>query len=134
MDVHRIVAQALREDVKDPRVALLSITAVRLSRDLSIAHLNVVPLGGKGDSDVLMAGLQAATGFLRSLLAHGLRIRHTPELQFHLDEGLDDSLAMTTRLTEMETQRLSIGQSEPERSEPAADTGADATGEQEDPQ
>ncbi|NOY27986.1 MAG: 30S ribosome-binding factor RbfA [Oligoflexia bacterium] len=105
MDVHAIVARALREDVKDPRVADLSITAVRMSRDLSIAHVNVVPLGGRGDTQRLMQGLDAAAGFLRSVLGQQIRLRHTPQLQFHLDDGLDDSLAMTRRLSEMEQDR-----------------------------
>ena len=104
-DIHAVLAQTLREDVKDPRVAALSITAVRLSTDLSIAHVNVVPLGGQGDAEVLLAGLEAAAGFLRRAIGRQVRLRHTPELRFHLDEGIDESLRMSRLLGEMEDRR-----------------------------
>lgn len=104
-DIHAILARTLRVEVKDPRVATVSITAVRMSRDLRIAHVNLVPLGGQGDPAELMQGLQAASGFLRRQLGQQLRLRHTPELHFHLDEGVADSVAMVSRLMEMETAR-----------------------------
>mgnify|MGYP000956369717 CR=1 FL=1 len=103
--VHQVLARALREEVKDPRVADLSITAVRMSRDLRLAHINLVPLGGQGDAKALLAGLNAAAGFLRRALGAELRLFHTPELHFHLDEGLDESLRMSRMLTEMEESR-----------------------------
>lgn len=104
-DIHAILARTLRQEVKDPRVATVSITAVRMSRDLRIAHVNLVPLGGQGDPKELMDGLQAASGYLRRQLGKNLRLRHTPELHFHLDEGVDDSVAMISRLMEMEASR-----------------------------
>ena len=104
-DIHAVLARTLREEVKDPRVASVSITAVRLSKDLSIAHVNFVPLGGQGDPEMLLAGLRAAAGFLRRAVGQEVRLRHTPELQFHLDDGLDDSLRMTRMLRDLEEQR-----------------------------
>ena len=104
-DIHAFLSRCLREEVKDPRVADVSITSVRLSRDLAIAHVNLVPLGGQGDPERVLAGLQAAAGFLRRELGRNIRIRHTPELRFHIDQGLDDSLRMTSRLMEMEGDR-----------------------------
>lgn len=104
-EVHQVLARALREEVKDPRVADLSITAVRMSRDLRLAHINLVPLGGLGDPKVLLAGLNAASGFLRRTLGAELRLYHTPELHFHFDDGLDESLRMSRLLTEMEQSR-----------------------------
>jgi len=108
--IHSLLAVALREEIKDPRLSAVSITGVRVSRDLAIAHVNVVPLGGEGDGAELVAGLSAAAGFLRRVVGGGLRLRHTPELRFHLDEGLDASLAMTSRLMEMEAARASEGE------------------------
>lgn len=104
-DIHAVLARTLREEVKDPRVSSVSITAVRLSKDLSIAHVNFVPLGGQGDPATLLAGLQAAAGFLRRVVGQEIRLRHTPDLQFHLDEGLDESLRMTRMLQALEEQR-----------------------------
>jgi len=104
-DIHAILARTLHEEVKDPRVSDVSITAVRMSRDLSLAHINVVPLGGQGDPARMLAGLEAAAGFLRHAVGQQLRLRHTPELRFHVDDRLDDSLRMATLLTHMEQAR-----------------------------
>lgn len=108
-DIHAILARTLRTEVKDPRVAAVSITAVRMSKDLRLAHVNLLPLGGQGDPTELMAGLQAASGFLRRELGKQLHLRHTPELHFHLDEGLDASVAMVSKLAEMHARRAEHG-------------------------
>ncbi len=122
-DIHGLLAAALRQEVKDPRVSAVSITKVRVSRDLSIAHVNVVPLGGLGDGDDMLEGLNAATGFLRRLLGQRLRMRHTPQLRFHLDDGLDASVAMTSRLLDMEAARSDDGDSDVDGDD--GDDGAD---------
>lgn len=121
-EIHQVLARALREEVKDPRIADLSITAVRMSRDLRLAHVNLVPLGGKGDPAVLLAGLNAASGFLRRTLGAELRLFHTPELHFHFDEGLDESLRMSRLLTELEQSRAGGGAAAAEADEVAVDT------------
>lgn len=113
-DIHAFLSRTLRQDVKDPRVADVSITAVRLSRDLSIAHVNLVPLGGQGDAARILEGLEAASGYLRRELGRQIRVRHVPELRFHLDEGLDASLRMTSMLVDMERTRGGAGGAEPE--------------------
>lgn len=117
-DIHAILARALREEAKDPRIADLTITAVRMSRDLRLAHVNLVPLGGRGDPATLMAGLHAASGFLRREVGRQMRLRHTPELHFHLDDGVDESIRMVSRLMEMEQ----------DRQEPGADATEDEAG------
>lgn len=130
-DVHAVLARTLHEEVKDPRVSDVSITAVRMSRDLSIAHVNVVPLGGQGDSASMMEGLQAASGFLRHTLGQKLRMRHTPDVHFHLDEGLDESLRLTRMLREMEDARSAAPDSVPDSVPDSAPDSAPDEGDEE---
>ena len=100
-----VLAGVLRQGVRDPRVTPLTITRVRMSPDLRVADINVVPLGGGGDGEELLDGLESATGFLRRQVGRHLRLRHTPELRFHLDMVLDEAIEMTRLLDRMASER-----------------------------
>lgn len=95
--VHGELARLLREDVSDPRLVALSVTAVRMTPDLKQARVRVLPLGGEGDRQNLLDGLSAASGYLRTRLGRNLRLRFAPALQFKLD----DNLAEAARITEL---------------------------------
>ena len=96
--IHGEVARILREEVSDPRIVGLSITDVRLTPDLKLARVFLVPLGGEGDVKAIFKGLKSATGFVRSRLGQTLKLRYTPELEFQLDTGLDVAVRVTNLL------------------------------------
>ena len=83
-DVARIVGQ-----LKDPRIGFVTVTRVDLTPDLRTAHVHVGILGGGADREKTLAGLRQAAGFVRRELGRRLHVRHTPEVAFHYDEGLD---------------------------------------------
>ena len=83
-DVARIVGQ-----LKDPRIGFVTVTRVDLTPDLRTAHVHVGILGGGPDRDKALVGLRQAAGFVRRELGRRLHVRHTPEIAFHYDEGLD---------------------------------------------
>ena len=91
------VAEQLRQElsslilreIKDPRVGLVTITAVDVSKDLSFARVYVSSLGESQPHAELIAGLQHAAGFLRHELKSMLRLRIIPELRFEYDESLE---------------------------------------------
>lgn len=103
-EIHAILADALRTRIKDPRVGPLSLTGVRVSRDLGTAVVYFTPLGGEGNPTLIAEGLRAATGFLRREIGRQLRLRHAPELVFRLDEGIDDAIRLTSLLGRMEEE------------------------------
>lgn len=79
--IQREVAQAL-PGLKDPRIrGLLTVNAVELSRDKSIARLYYSVLGAPEDDD-LDAGLAHAAVWLRRALGRSLRLKRVPELRF----------------------------------------------------
>jgi len=94
---HRVADQVQRElsdivqrRVKDPRLEGVTITGARVSPDFSYADIHFYRLGGDQDElQEALEGLESAGGFIRRELASRLRIRHTPELRFHLDESID---------------------------------------------
>jgi ribosome-binding factor A len=83
-DVARIVGQ-----LKDPRIGFVTITRVDLTPDMRTAHVRVGILGGSADREKTLLGLRQAAGFVRRELGRRLHVRHTPEIAFHYDEGLD---------------------------------------------
>ncbi|MDF1728906.1 MAG: 30S ribosome-binding factor RbfA [Sulfitobacter sp.] len=89
--IRRALSEVLaRGDVHDPELNALSITVgeVRTSPDLKIATAYVLPLGGKGQEDVLKL-LARNRGELRHMMARKLALKFAPDLRFQLDETFD---------------------------------------------
>lgn len=85
------LSDLLLREVKDPRVKLASITAVDVTSDLRRAVVKVSALGEEDQRLETVEALRHARGFLRTELAHRLRLRVTPELTFELDRGAEHS-------------------------------------------
>ena len=101
-DIQRELSALLR-NIKDPRVnqGMISITSVNTSGDLSHAkvYLSVYDLKSKAD---FMKGLKSATGHLRYELGRALSLRHTPELQFELDDSLEHGANIASILNNLD--------------------------------
>ncbi len=100
--VLRTLNELLRFEVKDPRLEGVSLSAVDLSRDLSVASVYFSLLDPKADPEPVMEGLQRAAGFLRSRLGREIKIRHVPELRF----THDDSAAEGQRISDLIGQAI----------------------------
>lgn len=86
--IQRVLNELLRFESKDPRLEGVSVTAVDLSRDLSVARVYFSMLHPDADPEPVAAGLQSAAGFLRSRLGRELSVRHVPELRFEHDDSV----------------------------------------------
>lgn len=86
--LQRLLAQALQTEVRDPRIGMVNVNEVVVSRDLSHAKVYVTFVDREQDDERREAieALSKASGFLRSLVAKRLDIRITPRLQFIFDE------------------------------------------------
>jgi ribosome-binding factor A len=85
--IQRELASVLQSEMRDPRVAMVSINEVRVSRDLGYADLYVSSLQAQDEAaqkDVVKA-LAGASGYLRTALAKRSTLRTTPRLRFHWD-------------------------------------------------
>jgi ribosome-binding factor A len=103
-EVLRGLSEILLDGVKDPRVSSISLTSVSLSDDLRTAHVRFVPLGGDGDPDRILEGLEAARGFLRRELGRKLRLKVLPQLHFHIDRGLDEAFRVNQLIESLHTE------------------------------
>ncbi len=74
--------------VQDPELGLVTITNVKVTPDLKIAKVYISILD-KSKREYVMNHIESLKGFLRTELAHRVRIKNTPELNFYLDDTLD---------------------------------------------
>ena len=98
--IQRELADLIRNEVRDPRLGLVTITAVEVSRDLSHAKVYVSTLQDQVALDASMRALARAAGFLRTKLAHGLKARTVPELHFLHDESVERGVRLSRLIDE----------------------------------
>jgi ribosome-binding factor A len=67
----------------------VTICSVRLSADLKLASVNILPLLPSADKEAVLAACREAIPNLRHYLARDLNLRFTPNLRFYIDTGLD---------------------------------------------
>ena len=85
----RLLSDQIRREVKDPRVGLITITAIEVSRDLTHARVFFTPFAGVGDPDAALEALRHASGFLRHQIRKEMRLRVAPELTFQVDDSIE---------------------------------------------
>ena len=93
--MQRSLSELLRFETKDPGLADVSVTAVELSKDLSVAKIYFSLLNPDDDPQPALKGLQRAAGFLRSKLGASLTVRHMPELRFVHDDSIAHAAAIS---------------------------------------
>ena len=86
--IQREVAGLIRSELKDPRLGMVTISAVKVSKDMGYAEIYVTVFGKELDFDPApsIAVLNKASGFLRGALGKSLQVRMIPRLRFHYDE------------------------------------------------
>jgi len=89
--IQRDLALLIQRELKDPRVGMVTVNFVELSKDLSYADVNVTVLVPDDAEEKIvesMAVLNQASSFLRAELGRGLKVRKVPLLRFHYDDSL----------------------------------------------
>lgn len=118
--IQRILSEALAGKARDPRLVGVTVTDVRVTRDLSIARVYYSLLSGEPAAAGVADALGAAVGFLRSTLARELRVRHVPELRFLPDEALARARSLENLIDKaMERDRPASDRGEPSGDDPA---------------
>lgn len=82
------VSMILLYKLQDPALGLLTVTNVRLSADLKIAKI-YISVFEKEKRETVLEKIRDKTGFIRTELAHRIRIKFIPELKFFIDDTLD---------------------------------------------
>jgi ribosome-binding factor A len=87
--VRAVLSDAISKDLKDPRIGFVTVTQVKTSPDLRHARVYVSVLGNEPARAATLDGLRSAHGFLQSVLASELSLKHTPTLAFEYDESVE---------------------------------------------
>lgn len=92
--IQRDLAQLIQREIKDPRLGMVTISFVKVARDLGYAevYFTVMPFGEQDEADAVSAAcdvLKEAAGYLRTELAQNMQLRTVPKLRFHFDASID---------------------------------------------
>ena len=104
--IKKELAILLQREVKDPRVGFVTLSGIKVSRDLSVADVYVSWLDDHSPDEIAsrIKTLQGAAGYLRSALAQRVKLRVMPKLRFHQDDSAQYSIAISQLLKESATR------------------------------
>ena len=85
--VLRTLNRLLTLEVQDPRLKMVTLNFIDLSRDLSIARIHFIILAQNINPEIVKSALDRASGFLRSRMSQEMKIRQVPELRFFHDNS-----------------------------------------------
>lgn len=98
------IADLLHKEISDPRLAMATITGVKMSRDLRIAKVYFSISGGEAARRAATEGFKQARGYLKRELAQRLELRYMPDLVFYYDESIDYGARIEQLLKEVKKQ------------------------------
>ncbi len=98
-DIQRLLSQGIQRVVKDPRLGeLINVTEVSITEDIKYAKVYVSVIGSEEERTQSIAILNKASGHIRKFLSGALTVRYTPELQFVLDKGIENTIRINQLL------------------------------------
>lgn len=109
------LAGLIQFEVRDPRVGMVSITDVEVSRDMSHAKVYVTVMGKENEEDAKESTdvLNKAAGFLRSQVARSNNARTTPRLRFYFDSSVGRGQHLSNLIDKaVSTDKHNAGQGE----------------------
>lgn len=98
--IKRDLAEILLRDMRDPRLALVSVTDVQVAKDFTVAKVFISSIGDAREKADALKALQGAAGFLRGRLGSMLDLRTVPTLMFRYDTGVERGARMFELLRE----------------------------------
>ncbi|MFU2508309.1 MAG: 30S ribosome-binding factor RbfA [Pseudoalteromonas prydzensis] len=95
--IQKEIAVILQREIKDPRLGMVTVSAVEVSRDLSYAKIFITVFNTQDEDAAKQSAkvLNEATGYIRSLLGKRIRARIMPELKFVVDNSLMEGMRIS---------------------------------------
>ncbi len=119
--IKRDLSEILRKEMRDERVALVTVNSVEVARDFTVAKVFVSCMGDEKEKMLAVKALQGAAGFLRGQLGAMLELRTVPILQFRYDTGVEKGVRMFELLKEEQKFFTENPQVEEKLEEPLAE-------------
>jgi ribosome-binding factor A len=99
--IRQVVSTAILFELRDPRVANVTVLGVDVAPDYRTAKVRVTIMGDEKQQRLALKGLESARGFLQSRIADELDLRYTPVLTIVRDEAVKKSIAVAKALREL---------------------------------
>ncbi len=103
--IHKELSLIFSRGLKDPRIGFVTLTAVDVTADLSIAKVYYTVIGDERERKETARGLEKATPYIRRQLAQQLKMRHTPSLRFTYDTSIEYGNHIDSLLKDIEDER-----------------------------
>lgn len=87
--IQEVLSELLTKKIHDPRLAMATITSVKMSSDLKMARIYFSIYGDSEKSEAACRGFESARGFIKKSLARRLGLRYMPDLKFFCDESFE---------------------------------------------
>lgn len=101
-EVQRVLAEIIRGDLKDPRIAsLTSVVSVEVAPDLKTCKAWISVYGDEAVQKDTLEGLKSAEGYIRKELARRVNLRNTPEIRFIVDQSIAYGVKMSRLIDEV---------------------------------
>lgn len=92
-EMQKEIADLIRNTIKDPRLpGLVSVTAVRVTKDLRYARVFVSVFGNEQEKKDALQALKHAAGFVRHEIGQRIQLRYTPEIIFVQDDSIEHGM------------------------------------------
>lgn len=99
--IQKEIAVILQREIKDPRIGMVTVSDVEVSRDLAYAKVFVTFLTlGDQTPEQGLAALDEAKGYIRTMLGKAIRLRVTPEVSFFFDQSLTEGMRISNLVTQ----------------------------------
>lgn len=115
--IREVVSMAIITDLKDPRIADVTVTLVEVTPDMRQAKVNVSVMGDEAKQNLCIRGLQNSAGYLQQKVGKRIDTRYTPRLQFVLDKGIKHATLVTRILDEVIPMKQEEVSGDPESTE-----------------
>ena len=103
--VVEVLARVLREELRDPRIGVVTLTGADVTPDLRLARVYFSILGDAESRRATARALAHAAPFLRRRLAREARLRRVPEIRFEEDASLESGSRVDALLREISSER-----------------------------
>lgn len=105
VQIQRELAHIIQQELSDPRVGIVTISAVEMSKDMAHAKLFITIMNPDQDVTETIKVLKKASGFLRRCLSKRVKLRVTPELHFVYDSSLAEGMRVSALLAAVAAER-----------------------------
>ena len=103
--IHQELSLVLQQEVADPRLAMVTVTEVKVDRELAFATVYVTALGTQDRMNEVLSALEGARGYLRRELAARVQLRSFPQLRFQWDSSYERGTRIDELLDMLNSER-----------------------------